>query len=187
VSCVIGTPTVDIDQAVASAEELLARPFLSEAPDVSNWLEGSAQSGTRAHFAPIAVFESLYETPADHDLMAWRLYEDAYNRFEQQRRDIVAELTALWGPPEQYSFQAEYDRVVGNDESVPRLEYDLAMFAGDEPFPAWPYENRVIALLLGQMDKEFPIVLTAAVIKVGSGGRATAHSPSAVRARVSDS
>lgn len=162
---------MNIERVVASVEELLTRPFLREAPDASDWLEGSAQTGTRAHFAPIAVFESLHETPADYDLTAWQLYEEAYNRFEQQRRDIVEALTALWGPPQQYSFQAEYDRVVAGDESVTPLEYDLAMFAGDQHVPAWLHEHRVVALILGQMDKEFPIVLTAAVIELGSSGR----------------
>jgi hypothetical protein len=142
---------------------------------VSDWLEGAAQSGTTAHFAPIAVFESLHETPADYDLTAWQLYEEAFNRFEQQRHDIVKALTALWGPQKHYSFEAEYDRVVAGDESVSRLEYDLAMFVGDNRVPAWPHEHRVVALLLGQMDKEFPIVLTVAVIKTGSAGRAASH------------
>ena len=67
---------------MASAEELLSRPLSTEPPDVSDWLEGSAQSGTRTHFAPIAVFESLYETPTDYDLTAVQLYEEAYTRFE---------------------------------------------------------------------------------------------------------
>ncbi|GAA1815647.1 hypothetical protein GCM10009682_40710 [Luedemannella flava] len=78
------------------------------------------------------MFESLHETAADYDLTAWRLYEEAYDRFEQQRRDIVEALTARWGPPKHYSFHAEYDRVVAGDESVSRLEYDLAMFANSE-------------------------------------------------------
>lgn len=162
---------MNIARIVASAEQLLARPFLPEAPDASDWLEGSAQTGTSAHFAPIAVFESLHETPADYNLTAWQLYEETYHRFEQQRRDIVKALTALWGPPQQYSFQAEYDRVVAGDQSVTRLEYDLAMFAGEQQVPAWLHEHRIVALLLGQMDKEFPIVLTAAVIELGSSGR----------------
>jgi len=166
---------VNIKRAVASAEELLSRPFPREVPETSDWLDGEAQSVTNAHFAPIAVFASLHETPADYDLTAWQLYEEAYNRFEQQRQEIVEALAALWGPPRQYSFQAEYDRVVANDESVSRLEYDLAMFAGDNPVPAWLHEHRVVALLLGQMDKEFPIVLTVAVIESGSAGRAVTH------------
>ncbi|MER7005151.1 hypothetical protein ABT297_19165 [Dactylosporangium sp. NPDC000555] len=33
----------------------------------SGWLDGSAQSGPEAHFAPVAMQESLYETPADDD------------------------------------------------------------------------------------------------------------------------
>lgn len=40
------------------------------------------------------------------------------------------------------------------------------MFTGGEQFPAWRHEDRIVALLLGQMDKEFPIVLTAAAIKI---------------------
>ena len=35
---------------------------------------------------------------------------------------------------------------------------------GEEPFPSWRRHDRLVALLLGQMDKEFPIVLTLAVI-----------------------
>jgi hypothetical protein len=163
---------VNVERVVASAEELLARPFTSAAPEISDWLEGSAQSGTTAHFAPIAVFESLHETPADYDLTAWQLYDAAYSRLERLRQDIVGALTTRWGPPQRHSFQAEYNRVVAGDESVTLLEYDLAMFAGEDPVPAWPHEHRIAVLLLGQMDKEFPIVLALAVIESGSGGRA---------------
>ena len=166
---------MNIERAVASADELLSRPFPREAPETSDWLDGEAQSVTDAHFAPIAVFASLHETPADYDLTAVRLYEEAYKCFEQHRQEVVEALAVLWGPPRQYSFQAEYDRVVANDESVSRLEYDLAMFAGDNPVPAWLHERRVVALLLGQMDKEFPIVLAVAVIKSGSAGRDAPH------------
>jgi hypothetical protein len=38
--------------------------------------------------------------------------------------------------------------------------------AGGEQFPAWRHGRRIIALLLSQMDKEFPIVLTVAAIQI---------------------
>lgn len=155
-----------MDSAVASAEELAARPFSAALADTSDWLEGAAQRGTRAHFVAIAVFESLHETPADYDGTAWQLGEQAYGRFAQHRQEVVAALTVRWGPPQPYSFRAEYERVVAGDETVSALEYDLAMFTGGEEFPAWRLEGRIVALLLGQMDKEFPIVLTVAVVAV---------------------
>ena len=40
----------------------------------------------------------------------------------------------------------------------------MPLFAGEDPFPAWQHDDRIVALLLGQMDKEFPIVLTLAVL-----------------------
>ena len=82
-----------MDSAVASAEELATRPFSAAPADTSDWLEGAAQSGTRAHFDAIAVFESLHETPADYDGTAWQLWEQAYGRFEQHRQEVVAALT----------------------------------------------------------------------------------------------
>ncbi|WP_410809445.1 hypothetical protein [Micromonospora sp. 067-2] len=156
---------MNIATVVASAEELVERPFIGASADTSDWLEGAAQSGARALFVPIAVFESLHETPADYDGTAWRLWEEAYSGFERHRRDAVAALTARWGPAEPYSFRAEYERVIAGDE-VSRLDYDLAMFTGGEQFPAWRHGGRIVVLLLGQMDKEFPIVLTVAAIKV---------------------
>ena len=155
-----------MDDAVAVAEDLAVRPFSTAAADTSDWLEGMAQRGARAHFAAIAVFESLHETPADHDGTAWRLWEQAYGGFEQHRRDVAAVLTVRWGPPQPYAFRTEYERVTAGDETVSPLEYDLAMFTGGEQFPAWRHEDRIVALLLGQMDKEFPIVLTVAAIAV---------------------
>jgi hypothetical protein len=44
------------------------------------------------------------------------------------------------------------------------LDHELAMFTSGAPFPAWRHGDRIAGLLLGQMDKEFPIVLTLAVI-----------------------
>ena len=155
-----------MDSVVASAEELVSRQFLGAPEDTSDWLEGAAQTGARALFAPIAVFESLHETPADYEGTAWRLWEEAYNGFERNRQDVADVLTARWGHPQPYSFRAEFERVMAGDESVSRLEYDLAMFTGGEQFPAWRREGRIVALLLGQMDKEFPIVLTIAAIEV---------------------
>lgn len=153
-------PAVDIDRVVASAEELAVRPFPDTSAPTGAWLEGMAQSGADAHFAPIAVFESLHETPADYDGTAWRLHEEAYNGFERDQQDAVAALTARWGPPQSYSFRAENERVWSGDESVTPLEYELAMFVGAGQFPAWRHGDRIVAVLLGQLDKEFPIVLT---------------------------
>lgn len=155
-----------MDSVVASARGLVERPFRGALADSSVWLEGAAQDGARASFAPLAVFESLHGTPADFDGTAALLWEEAYNGFERHRRDAVAALTAVWGAPLRYSFAAEYGRVVAGDASVSELEYDLAMFTSGEPFPAWRHDGRIIALLLGQMDKEFPIVLAIAAIEV---------------------
>ncbi|MCO8274416.1 hypothetical protein M1L60_27835 [Actinoplanes sp. TRM 88003] len=153
-----------IADVVASAQELVSQQFPEGAEDTSDWLEGVPQIGARAAFAPIAVFESLHETPADYDGTAWRLWEEAFHGFEEQRQEAVAALAAKWGPPQSHSFRPEHDRVWAGDESVSKLEYDLAMFTGGEPFPAWRHGSRIIALLLGQMDKEFPIVLTLAAL-----------------------
>jgi hypothetical protein len=167
-------PVMSSDDIEAVAEELLARPFLDTREDASDWLEGAAQTGSRGHFKPIAVFESLHETPADFDGTAWQLQEEAYEGFERRRRDAVATLTARWGPSQPYSYRPQHDRVLANDESVSGFEYDLAMFTGGEPIPAWRHGDRTVALMLGQMDKEFPIVLTIAVIKTSSAaGEAT--------------
>ncbi|MEU8612990.1 hypothetical protein AB0C29_33890 [Actinoplanes sp. NPDC048791] len=161
---------MDIDSVVATAEELATRQFLGVPDDSGHWLEGVAHTGTRAAFEPIAVFASLHETPADYDGTAWRLWEEAYDRFEQHRQDAVVALTARWGPPQPYSFRSEYERVLAGDESVSTLDYDLAMFTGGEPFPAWSHDGRIVGLLLGQMDKEFPIVLTLAAVATADRG-----------------
>jgi len=155
---------VDDDSLVALAAELVTRRFPDGATDGSDWLEGLPQSSQKAHFAPIAMSESLYETPADYDGRIGELYEEVYNDFLQRRQRAVDALTARWGTPRLYSFQAEYDRVLANDDSVSSLEYDLAMFTGGQPFSAWQRDGRIVGLLLGQMDKEFPILLTLAVI-----------------------
>ncbi|WP_430781527.1 hypothetical protein [Actinoplanes sp. G11-F43] len=165
---------MEIGQIMASVEEMVSRPFPDAAPDVSDWLEGVGQSGAGAHFVPVAVFESLYETPADYDLTAAAVYAEVYERFEGQRQEIAAAMTALWGPPRRYTFRAEYDRVLAGDGNVSGLAYDLAMFAGEDMIPAWSRHDRIVTLLLGQMDKEFPIVLTVAVIRPGVGGPAAA-------------
>ncbi|MFG2045348.1 hypothetical protein [Dactylosporangium sp. NPDC048998] len=155
---------MDNDALVALAEEMLARPFPEGPADCSDWLIGLAQSGPEAHFAPIAMSESLYETPADYDGRIGELWLEVWNDFEQRRLRAVAALTAAWGPPRLHSFRAEYERVTGNDADVSTLDYNLAMFTSDEQFPAWRHGDRIVCLLLGQMDKEFPTVLTLAVI-----------------------
>jgi hypothetical protein len=152
------------DALVGLAEDLVAQPFPDGATGGNEWLMGLAQSGPKAHFAPIAMSESLYETPADDDGSIDELYGGVYRDFERRRLQYVAALTAKWGPPQAYSFQAELERVMGNDDSVSMLDYDLACFTSGEQFPAWRRDDRIVGLLLGQMDKEFPIVLTLAVI-----------------------
>jgi hypothetical protein len=83
-----------------------SRRFSGGADYSGGWLEGVAQTGAAACFVPVAVFESLHETPADEDGTAWRLWEEAYHGFEQRRQDAVLALTARWGSPEPYSFNA---------------------------------------------------------------------------------
>ncbi|UWZ37661.1 hypothetical protein Drose_05140 [Dactylosporangium roseum] len=153
------------DDALADlAEELVTRPFPDGPAHDSSSLDGSTQSGPEAHFVPIAMQESLYETPADYDGSIGELYDDVYDEFEQRRLRAAAVLAARWGSPQPYSFQAELERVMANDDSVSMLDYDLALFTSGEQFPAWRRGDRIVGLLLGQMDKEFPIVLTLAVI-----------------------
>ncbi|MEV8511944.1 hypothetical protein [Dactylosporangium sp. NPDC051484] len=143
---------------------MVTRPFPDGPTGGSDWLVGLAQSGPEAHFAPIAMSESLYETPADYDGSIGELYDEVYRDFGRRRLQYVAALTAKWGPPKADSFQAEHERVMGNDNSVSMLDYDLARFTNGEQFPAWRHDDRIVGLLLGQVDKEFPIVLTLAVI-----------------------
>lgn len=113
---------MDAGSVVSSVEELVARQFLGVPTNAGEWLEGLAQSGSDALFTPIAVFESLYETPADYAGTAGDLWEEAYRDFEQRRRDTEAALTSRWGPSQPYSFRAEYERVLARDEGVSSLE-----------------------------------------------------------------
>lgn len=143
------------DAIADPAEDLATRPFPDGSAYSSDWLDGLAQSAPGAHFVPIAMSESLYETPADDGSIIER-YDEVYNDFEHRRRQIVAALTAKWGPPQPYSLYPELERVMENDESVSMLDYDLALFTNGEQFPAWRRDDRLVGLLLGQMDKEFP-------------------------------
>lgn len=155
---------MDDDDLVALAEELVARPFPDGSAHGSDWLVGLAQSGPEAHFAPIAKSDNLYYMSADYDERIAELWEEIYHDFERQRQQATSALTTLWGAPQPYSFAAEQARVWANDESVSELDYDLAMFTSGKQFQAWRQGERIVGLLLGQMDKEFPIVLTLAVI-----------------------
>lgn len=103
---------------------------------VGDWLVGLAQSGPGAHFASMATSGSLYETPADYDGSIAELYDEVYHDFECRRLQYLAALTAKWGPPRAYSFRAELERVMTNDDSLAMLDYDLALFTSGEQFPA---------------------------------------------------
>lgn len=155
---------VDDDSLVAAARDLVIRPFPADDPGSGSWLVGETESVPGGHFAPIASSPSLYETPADDDGTIGDIYERVYTDFQRRRRRAADALAAIWGPPQSYSFAAELERFYADQESLSPFEYDLALFAGEEPFPSWRRHDRLVALLLGQMDKEFPIVLTLAVI-----------------------
>ncbi|WP_344654045.1 hypothetical protein [Cryptosporangium japonicum] len=161
---------MDVDGVVRVVEELVARPFTEEPAHTGDWLEGLPQSGAEAHFAPLAVSPSLYETAADDDGTIGDLWWEAYRGFEERRHDVGAALASRWGPSQPYSFHAEHERVLAGDEEVSSLHYDLAMFTGGDEFPAWRRDGRLVGLLLGQMDKEFPIVLTVAVLAAEAAG-----------------
>jgi len=60
-------PAMCDDALARLPEELVMRPFPIGPAGGDQWLVGLAQSGPEAHFAPIAMSESLYETPADDD------------------------------------------------------------------------------------------------------------------------
>jgi len=155
---------VDDDSLVAAARDLVARPFFADGPRGGSWLVGETESVPGGHFAPLASSPSLYETPADDDGTIGDIYEQVYTDLKSRRRRAADALAAIWGPPRPYSFAAELERFWADHESLSPFEYDLALFAGEEPFPSWRRHDRLVALLLGQMDKEFPIVLTLAVI-----------------------
>lgn len=155
---------MDDDSLVAVVRDLLTRPFPVDGTDDGSWLVGEAESAPGGHFAPIASSPSLYETPADDDGTIGDIYERVYADFEIRRSRAANALAAMWGPPRLRSFAVELERFWADHESLSPFEYDLALFAGEEPFPAWQRDDRMVALLLGQMDKEFPIVLTLAVI-----------------------
>ena len=149
---------------MAVVRDLVTRPFLADGPSRRSWLVGEAESAPGGHFVPIASSPSLYETPADDNGTMVDIYEQVYTDFRIRRRRAADVLSAIWGRPQPYSFAAELERFWADHESLSSFDYDLALFAGEEPFPTWRRDDRLVALLLGQMDKEFPIVLTLAVI-----------------------
>lgn len=149
---------------MAAVLDLVTRPFPAEGSGRGSWLVGEAESSPGGHFVPVASRPSLYDTPADYDGTIGDIYEQVYTDFEVRRRMAANALAPMWGRPRPHSFAAERERFWADHESLSPIEYDLALFAGEKPFPAWRRDDRLVALLLGQMDKEFPIVLTLAII-----------------------
>ncbi|WP_432985872.1 hypothetical protein [Dactylosporangium sp. CA-233914] len=98
------------------AEELVTRPFPDGPVHGSGWLDGSAQSGPEAHLAPIAMQESLYETPADHDGTIGEPSDDVYDKFEQRRLRAVGSAAAVLIPG---------GAGAGNGERLQRLDAPL--------------------------------------------------------------
>jgi hypothetical protein len=89
-------------------------------------------------------------------------WADAEDELLDLRRQAVEALTAAWGPPQTHSFEQDAERILAGEE-VPSVVQDLAMFAFWRQADEWRRGDRTVWLVLGQLDKEFPIVLMLAV------------------------
>ncbi|WP_344507077.1 hypothetical protein [Dactylosporangium maewongense] len=149
-------PSVEPARWVALAEELTARPFPTTPTGADNWVVGQAQSGPDRHFAPLASSEILEDAPGER----WAEVEDD---FERRRGAVVSTLTAAWGEPQTYSFDRDFDRLIAG-EALPTVIQDLTYCSFGHHADTWRRGDRTVCVVLGQVDKHFPIMVLLAVI-----------------------
>ncbi|MFC5001964.1 hypothetical protein ACFPIJ_29540 [Dactylosporangium cerinum] len=140
---------------VALAERLVTLPFPPAATVADDWIIGRATSGPDRHFVPVAASEVLEDAPAER-------WAEAQDRLERRRREVVQALTAAWGPSQIHSFEPDFERIIAGQAVRPVIE-DLALFACDHHADVWPRPHRTVCVVLGQVDKHYPIVLMIAV------------------------
>lgn len=141
---------------VVLAERLVTLPFPATETAADNWVIGRATSGPDRHFAPVAASAVLEDAPAER----WTETEDL---FERRRHEVVQVLAEAWGPAHRHSFGPDFERIIAGHEVRPVIE-DLTLLAYEHHADVWWRADRTVCVVLGQVDKHYPIVLMIAVI-----------------------
>ncbi|MFC4047657.1 hypothetical protein ACFO1B_55420 [Dactylosporangium siamense] len=148
-------PPVKPADCAALAERLVTLPFPPAATAADDWIIGRATSGPDRHFAPIAASEVLEDAPAER-------WTKAQDRLERRLLEVVQSLTAAWGPSQIHSFAPDFDRIIAGQAVRPVVE-DITLFAYGHHANVWHRSGRTVCVVLGQLDKHYPIVLMIAV------------------------
>ncbi|MFC4046390.1 hypothetical protein ACFO1B_48930 [Dactylosporangium siamense] len=148
-------PPVEPADCVALAERLVALPFPPAVTAADDWIIGRATSGPDRHFAPVAASEVLADAPAER-------WTEAQDRLERRRLAVVQALTSAWGSSQLHSFAPDFDRIIAGQAVRPVVE-DITLFASEHHANVWRRSRRTVCVVLGQLDKHYPIVLMIAV------------------------
>lgn len=153
-----------VDARVAAVVRLATAPYGPPWPDSVD----PGRSGSGADFAVVALRVSADfhdEEDGDEDGdgdEGGERHAAVADAYETELWGVVLALDARWGAHRDVDLQEYGDRYL-EDEPVPPFYaklFDLGYF-GD--LRTWRVEGRLVAVGVGQMDKEEPVVLFAAV------------------------
>ncbi|GAA4589017.1 hypothetical protein GCM10023107_11380 [Actinoplanes octamycinicus] len=141
-------------------DELLGRPFPAH-----ETTDGFASSGPGHHVVVLQASQDFWDDPDDD------VVEAAEREIDDAFESAVSALTARWGKPE----PIDLGRYLPSEEPAPEPLRQLCGLSGQLLLWRRP-AGRWAGLAVGQADREFPIMLIAAVGAAGApfvagGGR----------------
>ncbi|WP_030686213.1 hypothetical protein [Streptomyces globisporus] len=136
---------------LATIDTLRAGPFPAR-PERS----GPVDSGPGFHIGELATSEDFWEDDGTRSVLV-------EERYEADRDDLAALLTARWGPPEELSLWSVLERSMGGEE----IPEPWSTFSCHRPdLRLWRVDGRWTGLGVSQWDKELPYQLLAVITDV---------------------
>lgn len=150
-----------VDRYVATIEALASAPYTASWP-VGTDPEQSAR-GEDFIIVALRVSEDFYN--ADD---AWDAASEASEELETERWGVVLALDSRWGPHDTLSME-EYAERDAAGLPMPPFFQELCELGYFGDLQLWRINGRRIAVSVGQMDAEEPVVLFAAVASSSAG------------------
>ncbi|MGW5160028.1 hypothetical protein ACWEPN_31515 [Nonomuraea wenchangensis] len=152
-----------MEDRLATIGRLLACPFPSEeeqvAPVGKAW-EGYRSSGPRSHLCFLKASQDFWDDRSE------AVVEAAEKEIAAAFEALAAALTSRWGRPEVVDLWPDLG---GESSPVPEPINELSNYSSK--MSVWyPGTGRWVALVVGQADPEFPILLLAAIGETSSLG-----------------